>query len=106
VAEAPGDLDLDLDMAEAEAPAESVAEEAADEALPDLDLEETLAGDDLGDLGDFASDMVATKLELAQTYFDMDDFAGARSILDEVLAEGSEAQQQQARELLERLPEG
>ena len=29
---------------------------------------------------------------------------GARSILDEVLAEGSEAQQQQARELLERCP--
>ena len=46
--------------------------------------------------------MVATKLELAATYLDMEDFDGARSILDEVLAEGSEAQQQQARELLER----
>jgi len=49
--------------------------------------------------------MVATKLELAQTYLDMEDHAGARAILDEVLSEGNDAQKQQARELLERCPD-
>jgi len=77
-----------------------------DETLSDSDLgdlDETLAGGDMGGF-DIGGDMVATKLELAQTYFDMEDFDGAKSIIDEVLAEGNEAQQQQARELLERCP--
>jgi len=116
-------LDLDLDLgdepavAEAQPSAENGGDLNLDEALsgdePDLgetlsdsdlgDLDETLAGGDLGGF-DIGGDMVATKLELAQTYFDMEDFDGAKSIIDEVLAEGNEAQQQQARELLERCP--
>jgi pilus assembly protein FimV len=43
---------------------------------------------------------VGTKLDLARAYIDMGDPDGARSILNEVLAEGSEAQSQEAQQLL------
>lgn len=49
--------------------------------------------------GELSSDEVATKLDLAKAYIDMGDADGARSILDEVLAEGSDAQKKQAAEL-------
>ena len=46
---------------------------------------------------------VGTKLDLARAYIDMGDHDGARSILEEVLDEGGEAHQQQARQLLNEL---
>ena len=48
-------------------------------------------------------DPIATKLDLARAYIDMGDEAGARDILEEVLGTGSSEQQQDARELLDRL---
>ncbi|HHC72263.1 MAG TPA: hypothetical protein ENK54_05135 [Thiotrichales bacterium] len=48
-------------------------------------------------------DEVDTKLDLAQAYLEMGDAEGARDILDEVLAEGSEKQKQEARKMLEQL---
>jgi len=47
---------------------------------------------------------VGTKLDLARAYMDMGDPEGARSILDEVLDEGSASQKQEARRLIESLP--
>ena len=47
---------------------------------------------------------VGTKLDLARAYMDMGDPEGARSILDEVLTEGSASQKQEARRLIESLP--
>lgn len=47
---------------------------------------------------------VGTKLDLARAYMDMGDPEGARSILDEVLLEGSSSQKTEARRLLESLP--
>ena len=44
-----------------------------------------------------------TKLDLAQAYIDMGDTEGARNILGEVMAEGSDAQQDLARQLLSQL---
>lgn len=44
-------------------------------------------------------DEAATKLDLAKAYLDMGDAEGAKSILDEVLVEGSEVQRKQAAEL-------
>ncbi len=44
-------------------------------------------------------DETATKLDLAKAYIDMGDAEGARSILQEVMAEGSEAQKKQAHDL-------
>jgi len=64
---------------------ESIATETADEAsLPGWD--ET-----------------ATKLDLAKAYIDMGDSEGARSILDEVMAEGNDQQKQQARDLASQI---
>ena len=52
---------------------------------------------DLADGGQV--DEAATKLDLAKAYLDMGDAEGAKSILDEVLVEGSEVQRKQAAEL-------
>ncbi len=48
-------------------------------------------------------DETATKLDLAKAYIDMGDEPGARSILDEVLAEGSDTQKRQAQDLASEL---
>ena len=47
---------------------------------------------------------VGTKLDLARAYMDMGDPEGARSILQEVVHEGSDMQRQEAGRLLESLP--
>jgi len=47
---------------------------------------------------------VGTKLDLARAYIDMGDPEGARSILEEVLKEGSAGQRKQAEKLLGGLP--
>lgn len=47
---------------------------------------------------------VGTKLDLARAYIDMGDPSGARSILDEVLQEGSAAQRQEARRMIDAIP--
>jgi len=69
-----------------------------DEAISALDDDDD---DDFSFLSD--SDEAATKLDLARAYIDMGDDEGAREILAEVLEEGTEAQRQDARALLERL---
>ncbi len=76
--------DLDSDSAE-----EAVAEVAAD------------AGPSTDDSQQW--DETATKLDLAKAYVDMGDAEGARSILDEVLAEGNDEQKKQAAELATQL---
>jgi pilus assembly protein FimV len=48
-------------------------------------------------------DETATKLDLAKAYIDMGDSEGARSILDEVIAEGNESQKQQAQSLVAQI---
>jgi pilus assembly protein FimV len=48
-------------------------------------------------------DETATKLDLAKAYIDMGDAEGARSILDEVMAEGNDTQKQQARNLVAQI---
>ncbi len=47
---------------------------------------------------------VGTKLDLARAYMDMGDPEGARSILEEVVLEGSASQKQEAARLIESLP--
>jgi pilus assembly protein FimV len=59
-------------------------------------------GDDLDDARTMTE--VGTKLDLARAYVDMGDPGGARSILEEVLDEGDDAQRQQAQSLLDSLP--
>jgi pilus assembly protein FimV len=62
--------------------------------------------DDLGppELEPVTMSEVGTKLDLARAYMDMGDPEGARSILDEVVQEGSASQKQEAQRLIETLP--
>jgi len=48
-------------------------------------------------------DEIQTKLDLAQAYIDMGDNDGAKGILDEVIAEGNDAQKQAAMGLIDKL---
>jgi pilus assembly protein FimV len=58
----------------------------------------------LPDLEPATMSEVGTKLDLARAYMDMGDPEGARSILSEVLSEGSVSQKQEARRLIDTLP--
>ncbi|MET0065096.1 MAG: FimV/HubP family polar landmark protein [Candidatus Thiodiazotropha sp.] len=76
----------------------------------DLDNDETADADDLSLLQSHSenldldsTDEITTKLDLARAYIDMGDNEGAKSILEEVIGEGSDTQQQEAKELLETL---
>ncbi|MBT8422554.1 MAG: hypothetical protein KJP03_05510, partial [Gammaproteobacteria bacterium] len=80
-----GDVDFDLGM-------EADAEDDVATAIQQASLPE-----------DATMTEVGTKLDLARAYIDMGDPDGARSILTEVLDEGGEEQQQEARQLLEEL---
>lgn len=48
-------------------------------------------------------DEIATRLDLAKAYIDLGDADGARTIIDEVMREGNEAQRQEAEKLLREL---
>ncbi|MBP8883840.1 MAG: FimV family protein [Pseudomonas sp.] len=69
---------------------------------PASSLSSDLDGDDDFDFLS-GTDETATKLDLARAYIDMGDTEGARDILEEVVAEGSDAQQQEAREMISKL---
>ena len=71
-------------------PTSRTAKLKADEALPELEP--------------VTMSEVGTKLDLARAYMDMGDPEGARSILEEVVQEGSASQKQEAQRLIETLP--
>jgi pilus assembly protein FimV len=58
---------------------------------------------DLGGSGGSELDEVGTKLDLARAYVEMGDKEGAREILNEVLAEGSDSQKADAKGLMSSL---
>lgn len=72
-----------------------MAEEAA-EAAPGSEMASAEAGVE-------GEDDVETKLDLARAYVDMGDEDGARSILQEVVVEGSDTQRDDAQQLLSSL---
>jgi pilus assembly protein FimV len=86
------DMDVGGAMFEAEA-SESVTEQVSLDELPEM-----------SDLEPVTMSEVGTKLDLARAYVDMGDPDGARSILEEVLKEGSGSQKQEAQRLLDSLP--
>ena len=73
----------------------------------DLDAPASAASSGMDNDDDFdflsGTDETATKLDLARAYLDMGDTEGARDILDEVITEGNEDQQNEARELIAKL---
>ena len=88
-------IDLDVGGAsdEADSPTYAATVQLSPQELPRLtDLEPVTMSE------------VGTKLDLARAYMDMGDPDGARNILQEVLAEGSASQKQEARRLIDSLP--
>ena len=84
---------MDLDVG---APLNDHREPTVTERMPqDLDLPE---------LEPVTLSEVGTKLDLARAYMDMGDPDGARSILQEVMSEGSASQKVEAQRLIETLP--
>ncbi len=101
--------DLDEPEIEPATPAKSstlAADDFDDLAfLPSEDDFTDQADDDDEEDFDFMADAdeAATKLDLARAYIDMGDAEGAREILEEVLKEGTEVQQTEAKDLLGRV---
>jgi len=71
------------------------------EAVTQPPIEEAQAGAERAPFLD--EDTIGTRLDLARAYLDMGDPEGARSMLDEVLAEGNAVQKEEARKLLSEL---
>jgi pilus assembly protein FimV len=71
---------------------------------PAADTQRLLVEQALPELEPATMSEVGTKLDLARAYMDMGDPEGARSILEEVLSEGSVSQKQEARRLIDSLP--
>jgi pilus assembly protein FimV len=75
-------------------------------ALPEFEMDDDKAtvevpAAEISDDEFFAGeDAIGTKLDLAKAYLDMGDPDGARSMLEEVLAEGGPSQQDEARKLI------
>jgi len=93
---------LDLDSTSAQLDTGSLDFDLDNDSDEGLDL--NLDAADAMDMSLSAdSDEVGTKLDLAKAYIDMGDSAGAKSILDEVLDEGSDSQKQEAEQLIAQL---
>ena len=89
-----GEIDLDIGEAtEADDDSPTVRDTLATAQMPQLSQLEPVTMSEVG-----------TKLDLARAYMDMGDPDGARNILQEVLAEGSASQKQEARRLIDSLP--
>jgi pilus assembly protein FimV len=91
-------LKADVDIA---ADAEPTRQTPGFEPEPEEAAEQQLG--DTAEMPPAETNEVGTKLDLARAYIDMGDPEGARSILGEVVAEGDEGQQGEARQLLESL---
>ncbi|HEX5307431.1 MAG TPA: FimV/HubP family polar landmark protein [Dyella sp.] len=87
-----------LDLADGDALAES--EPMADLGSDIPSWEAGASGEDY-EPTEFSDDPIDTKLDLARAYLDMGDADGARAMLEEVLAEGSQPQRDTARRLID-----
>jgi pilus assembly protein FimV len=94
------DLDVGESMNGAEAPTNKL------QAITSTARTAKLNADDHGlpEMEPVTMSEVGTKLDLARAYMDMGDPEGARSILEEVVQEGSASQKQEAQRLIETLP--
>jgi len=90
------DVDLEFDD-------EEVVNEDATQIAPSLGAADVDEDDATQEMPPVTMSVIGTKLDLARAYIDMGDPDGAKSILEEVLAEGDDAQKTEARELIESL---
>jgi pilus assembly protein FimV len=110
VADTPAVAPMELDLDEFDLGVDSLPPAAGGEAGPPAVDEATIEEFQLDDFeletdsdAISAGDEAGTKLDLARAYVDMGDNEMARVLLDEVLGQGSEAQQTEARALIARL---
>ncbi len=100
-------LDMDLDTAVAEQKDEGLTMEMSQPTHSEIEMPTMEAEVDATDIADLDApsmiDEVGTKLDLAKAYIDMGDPDGAKSILDEVLDEGTAPQQQEAQQLMQQI---
>jgi pilus assembly protein FimV len=94
------DLDVGDAMNGAEAPTNKLTAINATNRTTKLKTDDEV----LPELEPVTMSEVGTKLDLARAYMDMGDPEGARSILEEVVHEGSASQKQEAQRLIETLP--
>ncbi|MDD5330897.1 MAG: hypothetical protein PHX38_12915 [Sulfuricella sp.] len=102
------DFDFNLGLEEAPSAASAVKEAPHELDLSGISLEmdglpSPAASYDEAMADDFIGQEVSTKLDLAKAYSDMGDKEGAREILQEVLKEGTDEQQDEARGLIAEL---
>lgn len=71
-------------------------------AISEADLESLSESDDEFDFL-AGADECATKLDLARAYLDMEDSDGAKDLLKEVIASGSEEQKQEAQSIIDEM---
>ena len=94
------DFNLDLDVGSAEQPVDGEYQRTQR-----IDPMQVSGGDATEqDMEPVTMSEVGTKLDLARAYMDMGDPDGARSILTEVLQEGSASQKQEAQRLIDSIP--
>jgi pilus assembly protein FimV len=93
------EFNLDLDVGSAEQPVDGEYQRTQR-----LDPMQTGSGDATEELEPVTMSEVGTKLDLARAYMDMGDPDGARSILTEVLQEGSTSQKTEAQRLIDSIP--
>jgi pilus assembly protein FimV len=103
------DFDTDSTLAPGDGPASSSHDVTSDIKLDDisLNLDDAPGGDTAAAVTGGGKDDhwydVQTKFDLAKAYQEMGDNDGAREILQEVTKEGDNAQQAEAKQLLESL---
>jgi len=97
------DLTADLDMSMDDTEYSDTDDFSMDLDDADLDLSMDTDLEDMDLSGSLDEDEIGTKLDLARAYLDMGDNEGARDILDEVLADGNDAQKKEAEELMSQL---
>ncbi|MEE8366575.1 MAG: FimV/HubP family polar landmark protein [Gammaproteobacteria bacterium] len=98
------DMDIDMDMDNEETKTKTFAPGDFDDP-EELSADETeIEGVDIDDISGLMLpddvDEVSTKLDLARAFIDMGDAEGARSSLNEVMAEGDDEQKAEAQTLL------
>ena len=94
------DHDLDFDLSDASLSGHHGHNDSTQIATAQIDASELA----MHDLEPATLSEVGTKIDLARAYMDMGDPEGARSILQEVLTEGSASQRQEAQRLMVGLP--
>ncbi len=100
-------LDMDIGAPKEDHAGDGMTMEMSQPTFSEMEMPTMEAEVDATDISDLDSpslmDEVGTKLDLAKAYIDMGDPDGARSILDEVLEEGTPPQQQEAQQLMQQI---